>query len=351
MTDTLHDKTEFAALDEKRHGEGLTPDEQSRWEELRALLPEEPGTGDLTASFPVASSFEGWGEAPSASEPAPEPLLPELATPEEATAVLWDRGPVEQPAEPLLDLVSGSPADLAAWPSDAPASFPPPDPEFEAVVVEVPEEEPIPEISADDVEEVVEPAPVATVSWVDEEPPAGEVFSLDALLVTPPPPRAESLAPPLPPPSPSPPPIPHPAAAAELPSTPEADPFAPSPSFVTGEHRIVLHTIEGQVLRGSIANADLADPELPMIQPNGAVARVPAGSVKAVFFMLAAGEQPPHAAGTRVRITFGDGRQVSGLAPDYSPASAGFFVLPVDTRTHTARVWVYRSAIRQISVG
>ena len=322
MTDIQDAKMEIAALAEKQRAVGLTPDEQSRWDELCRLGPEDPGD----AARPVPSSFEGWGAAPAPGEPVPVLLpFPEPPT-EEATAVLWEHGPVE-----------------------APPPLPPPDPAFAAVVVEVPEDEVVPEISADDVEEVVEPVEVAAVSWVDEESDAGEVVPLDALLVTAPPLHAESLAPPLPPPSPTPPPIPHPdVAAAEAPAV---DPFAPSPSFVAGEHRIVLHTVEGQVLRGSIANADLQDPELPLIQPNGAVARVPAGHVKAIFFMLPAGEQPPQAAGTRVRITFADGRQVSGLAPDYSPSSVGFFVLPLDTRTHTARVWVYRTAIRQISVG
>ena len=142
-----------------------------------------------------------------------------------------------------------------------------------------------------------------------------------------------------------------PRAVAEPAGPPAPDPFAPSPSFVSGDHRIVLHTVKGQVLRGSLANANLANPELPLIQPNGAVARVPAEQVKAVFFMLPAGVHPPAAAGTRVRVTFGDGRQISGLSPDYSPDSHGFFVLPLDGRTHTARVWVYRAAVRQIDIG
>jgi len=323
MTDIQALKTEFSALAEKQRSVGLSPEEQSRWDELCSLGVEEAGTASLSFS----SSFEGWGAAPAAGEAAQVALAFPGPPPEEAAAVPWEHGPVE-----------------------APPPLPPPDPAFEAVVVEVPEEEPVPEISAEDVEEVVEPVEVAAVSWVDETPGAGEVVSLDALLATAPPPRAEALAPPLPPPSPTtPPPIPHvEAAAAEAPGP---DPFAPSPSFVAGEHRIVLHTVEGQVLRGSIANADLQDPELPLIQPNGAVARVPAGHVKAIFFMLPAGEQPPQSEGTRVRITFGDGRQVSGIAPDYAPGSVGFFVLPLDTRTHTARVWVYRTAIRQISVG
>jgi hypothetical protein len=120
---------------------------------------------------------------------------------------------------------------------------------------------------------------------------------------------------------------------------------------VSGEHRVVLHTVEGQVMRGMLANADLADAELPLLQPNGAVARVPATHLKAVFFMLPSGERPPAAAGTRVRVTFGDGRQVAGLSPEYAPESAGFFVLPVDTRTNTARVWVYRTAVQHITIG
>jgi len=321
MTDLLDAKAELAALDEKLRSTGLSPDEQARCDELRRRCAEDPAA-------PSPSGFEGWGAAPAGGEPAPDAPFHSESPPEESTGVLWERGPVE-----------------------APPPLPPPDPAFDAVVVEVPEEDAVLEVSPEDVEVdlPVEVAEVSAVSWVDEEAPAGEVVSLDALLVTPPPVHAESLAPPLPPPGPTPPPIPH-RASAEAP-LPGGDPFAPSPSFVSGEHRVVLHTVAGQVLRGSIANADLQDAELPLIQPNGAVARVPAGHVKAIFFMLPAGVQPPQAVGTRVKVTFGDGRQVSGLAPDYSAESVGFFVLPVDTRTHTARVWVYRTAIRQISVG
>ena len=290
MTDIPVATQELRELDEKLHGGGLTPGEQARWEELRAAA----------------------GAVPVAEGPA---------------GVNWEDGPVDLPV-------------------DLPPSIPPPDPAFAAVVVEVVEEaeDVIPEVAAEDVEEVG-PVALAAVSWVDEDEPAGEIVSLDALLATPPPANAASLAPPLPPPLPTPPPAADPARAAA------PDPFAPSPSFVSGDHRIVLHTVEGQVLRGSIANADLSDLDLPLIQPSGAVARVPAEQVKAIFFMLSAGERPLAAAGTRMRVTFGDGRQISGLSPDYSPDSVGFFVLPLEGRTNTARVWVYRAAVRQIAIG
>ncbi len=309
MIDTPEASQEFRDLEERLRAGGLTPAEQARWEELRTVL----------------------GEPPT----------------EEPTGVLWERGPVEAPTDPFPEPVAGK---------SGPPPLPPPDPSFAAVVVEQVEEE-VPEVSAEDVEEVLEspaaPGAVAAVSWIDEEGSGGEVVSLDALLATPPPASAESLAAPLPPPLP-----PHaPAArrAADAPGPvarpPASDPFSPSPSFVSGEHRVVLHTVEGQVMRGLLANADLADAELPLLQPNGAVARVPVEHLKAVFFMLPTGERPPPAAGTRVRVTFGDGRQVSGLSPEYSPDSSGFFVLPIDARTNTARVWVYRGAVQHITIG
>ena len=370
MTDTPEAQERFRELEDKLHAVGLTPEEQVEWEALRHALEEDP----VTAPFPV-----------------PEP-----------SSVAWDRGPVMQPESPLADLVPGAPAESSfvepagappvapPEPEPGPRPFPPADPSFDAVFVEVPEDEGVaeadvvPEVAAEDIEEIPDivevedvaatpsplPPPVPVAAAAAAAPPelavvstevveddlgeADAVVSLDALSVTPPPPAAESLAPPLPPRATAAEPRPAPVAPPEFPAAAppsDRDPFAAVPSFVAGEHRIVLHTVEGQVLRGSIANADLEDPELPMIQPNGAVARVPAGHVKAIFFMLAPGERPPQASGTRVRVTFGDGRQVSGVSPDYSPTSAGFFVLPLDLRTNTARVWVYRAAIRQISVG
>lgn len=320
MTDDQDPAREFRELDEKLRSAGLTPEEQARWEALRP------------------------------------------AGPEETTGVIWEQGPVEQPAEPLPDLIVAAPdVPIAPEPEPepvppdavpepvAPPPLPPADPAFAAVLADVPE------VSADDVTELHEPPPAA-VAVVEEDAGAeGEVVSLDVLVAatppggaTPPPLGAASLAPPLPPPAPPqvlPPPVPGP------PEPALRDPFAPSPSFVPGEHRIVLHTVEGQVLRGSLANADLDDDEIPLIQPNGAVARIPAVQVKAVFFMLAPGARVGTGSGTRVRVTFGDGRQLAGLSPGYDPGSRGFFVLPLDDRTHTARVWVYRAATRQVLAG
>ncbi|HEX8909587.1 MAG TPA: hypothetical protein VF805_10310, partial [Anaeromyxobacteraceae bacterium] len=85
-------------------------------------------------------------------------------------------------------------------------------------------------------------------------------------------------------------------------------------------------------------------------QSGGAPEALPAERVKAIFFMMGAGDSPPVTEGKKVRVTFRDGRQVAGFSPDYAPERVGFFMVPVDTRTHTARIWVYRASVRQVAI-
>jgi hypothetical protein len=120
---------------------------------------------------------------------------------------------------------------------------------------------------------------------------------------------------------------------------------------VAGEHRVVIHTLEGQVKRGVLADADLDAVVLGLApQGPGEPELIPTEKVKAIFFMLGAGEAAPPPAGKRVRVTFRDGRQVAGFSPDYREGGTGFFMIPADTRTHTGRIWVYQAAVRQVSV-
>jgi hypothetical protein len=120
---------------------------------------------------------------------------------------------------------------------------------------------------------------------------------------------------------------------------------------VEGSHRVVVHTVEGHVKRGALEGADLASASLALAaRPGGPTEAVPTDKVKAIFFMLAPGEQAPPPEGKKVRVTFRDGRQVAGFSPDYDETSVGFFMIPGDPRTNTGRIWVYRSAVRQVAV-
>ena len=129
-------------------------------------------------------------------------------------------------------------------------------------------------------------------------------------------------------------------------------PMPPVDAFIAGEHRVIIHTVEGQVKRGAIRDVDLLDEVIPLEQQTGfAPERIPTQRVKAVFFMLATGSRPPQPDGQKVRVTFTDGRQVAGFSHDYKGTGQGFFVIPADTRTNTSRIFIYRSSVQAVAEG
>jgi hypothetical protein len=125
-----------------------------------------------------------------------------------------------------------------------------------------------------------------------------------------------------------------------------------STTFIEGEHRVIIHTMEGQVKRGTIRNLDLMDDAIPLeLQAGSAPERIPMARVKAIFFMAQIGAKPPPPVGEKIRVTFRDGRQVAGYSSDYKGSEIGFFIVPADTRTNTARIYVFRSSVQAVAAG
>jgi hypothetical protein len=120
---------------------------------------------------------------------------------------------------------------------------------------------------------------------------------------------------------------------------------------VRGEHRVILHTLEGQVKRGAIRDADLGADTVALESTAGAAPeRIPRMRVKAIFFMLPAGTKAPNPDGQKVRVTFKDGRQVAGFSKDHKAGGTGFFVVPADNRTNTSRIFIFRHSVQAITV-
>ena len=111
-----------------------------------------------------------------------------------------------------------------------------------------------------------------------------------------------------------------------------------SPTFVEGEHRVVLHTLEGQVRRGTVQDLDLLDPVIRLAQPGRPPEAIAADRVKAIFFMQEPGTPPPPSTGRRIRVGFADGRQIVASPRTSTGASRGSSSSPPSTRTHTARI-------------
>jgi hypothetical protein len=139
------------------------------------------------------------------------------------------------------------------------------------------------------------------------------------------------------------------------PPQPSAPGLAPirgeeTPVPVPGEHRVILHTMEGGVKRGAIKDANLSAAQVVLLTNPGVSESVPRERVKAIFFMLAPGSRAPAPDGLKVRVTFRDGRQVAGFSKDHRSGAAGFFVVPADARTNTERIFIYRHGVTSVSI-
>src|SRR2546421_1920 len=119
-----------------------------------------------------------------------------------------------------------------------------------------------------------------------------------------------------------------------------------------GEHRVAVHTRGGRTLRGTMRDIDLSKSQFPLIpQSGGEPEPIYRSDVKAIFFMLAPGEPPQAGDGTKVRVTFSDGRVIEGVR-DGVDAKHGFFLVPLDAaRTNTRRIYVAREATSDIKDG
>ncbi len=330
------------------------------------------------AARPALTPVPGWAQA------MPEPVAP---PPLEVSEAAWE-------SPPALDLAA--PFDLAPPPAEPPA----PEPLEAAELEPVPEPEPLAEEAPEQtlvlsMEPEAAPEPAA---WAEPEPaldpilepalepilePVVEAAPEPSLWAPPTPPAAEEIPPeiaaafgdgpadpftsaPPPPADPfagfAPPPLaaeaepeplleeipPEPAPLLE----PEPLPAAEAPQvWIQGSHRVVLHTVDGQVKRGLLIDAALDAGELVLVAQGPAEPEVVGtDNVKAIFFMLAPGEKAAPPEGKKVRVTFRDGRQVAGYSPDYQDGTIGFFMIPADTRTNTGRIWVYQAAVRQVAV-
>jgi uncharacterized protein DUF6982 len=118
---------------------------------------------------------------------------------------------------------------------------------------------------------------------------------------------------------------------------------------VHGEHRVAVHTRGGRTLRGTMRDVDLSKSQFPLVpQGGGEPEAIYHAEVKAIFFMLPAGEKAHSGDGANVRVTFADGRIIEGVR-DGPDAKHGFFLVPLDAaRTNTRRIYVAREATSEI---
>jgi len=121
-------------------------------------------------------------------------------------------------------------------------------------------------------------------------------------------------------------------------------------TFVQGEHRVVIHTLEGQVKRGTVKDLDLMSDSIAIeLQSGEGSDNLLVSRLKAIFFMLTPEMDRPAPQGRKIRVGFQDGRELVGFSNDYKSADPGFFLTPADPRTNTARIYVFRWSVAALT--
>jgi len=398
MSDTRLAMREFRFLDEKRKLTTLSSSEEQRWRELKQAL------GAPEPNVPVRSRADG-NAYPMPTAPVPADYAP-YTTPGYGQmpagpgypppASLQQPGNSTLPAAELLGFSDSSPPPQRTVTDTHPAATANIEPSSPS-----PSEAPAEDVVELDPSEVTlldagVPQPIARAPEPKQQSPAPlPTFAPQAAALqakesqlrpaTPPAPKQPSIAAETPedgemvdlstaeridtgefnlPETPAQPPAP------VLPARPTAGPEVPSPSaapvftqppvaleqqqpgvgrtIVEGEHRVIIHTHEGQVKRGVIRDVDIWANTIA-IEQSGQSEAVPTERIKAIFFMKPPGGSEPPASGQKIRVTLADGRQVLGFSTDFQSESPGFFLVPADVRTNTSRIYLFRSAVDVIN--
>ena len=389
MSDTRLAMREFRFLDEKRKLTTLSSSEEQRWRELKQALgapeptvpvrsqaPSRSGSPDPSSAYSAGGNAypkpnaavppnyaphttPGYGQTPA--EPSGYPPLGPAPHSENSTLPAAELlGLSEGSAPPQRTVADTRPTGTAKIePSSAISGEAPADDVVEldpsevtlldAGVRPVPPGVPLPSFAA----QAAAPQPPIAA----ETPEVGAMIDLstaeaiDTGEFNLPETRAEQPAPGLAPP---------PAADLELPSQSPAPVFTQPPvaleeqqpvagrGVVEGEHRVIIHTHEGQVKRGVIRDVDVWANAIAL-EHSGQSEEIPTERIKAIFFMKAPGGSEPAASGQKIRVTLADGRQVLGFSTDFQSEKPGFFLVPADVRTNTSRIYLFRSAVDVIN--
>jgi hypothetical protein len=376
MSDTRLAMREFRFLDEKRKLTTLSSSEEQRWRELKQALgtpqpnipswpavPSTAGHPDPASAFSAEGSGEpmatdavpphyapyntpGYGQLPAAPLEDPPPAPPRRS---ENSSLPAAKLP-ELPKSPAPAAPTAADTNPAAGGKVEPSSVSPGQGVIEldsneVTLLDAVEEEPAleqPRIAAKPQDEGV----MIDLS-ASEAIDTGEFKPVEA------PPLQPAPQPPAAAPAPPPP------APVEVRSQPAVPAFTQPPirlepqrpgagrGVVRGEHRVIIHTHEGQVKRGTTRDPDVWGNAIALEQ-SGQSEQVPTEQIKAIFFMKAAGGSGSAASGQKIRVTLADGRQVLGFSTDFQSEAPGFFLVPADVRTNTSRIYLFRSAVEAI---
>lgn len=126
------------------------------------------------------------------------------------------------------------------------------------------------------------------------------------------------------------------------------------------EQKLVVHRKDGTIFKGITQDFDPERAEFHFLPAEGGgiplIMRV--DDMKALFwvrdylgnreFVARRAFGPSHAERRRAIVTFADGEEIWGTVEDAAEGERGFFLLPVDPRDNNVRIFVVRSALKEM---
>lgn len=129
-------------------------------------------------------------------------------------------------------------------------------------------------------------------------------------------------------------------------------------------NKVAVRFKDGRVSKGTTHDFVPGKPFLHLhIQNSPEAVEVQVEELKAIFFVKdflgkpdyseskAFPREIPAAKGRKIVVVFKDNEVLTGYTFGYDPGRAGFFIMPTDEMSNNERVFVVRSAVKEVGLG
>ena len=122
-------------------------------------------------------------------------------------------------------------------------------------------------------------------------------------------------------------------------------------------NKVVIKFKDGTLSKGKTSDFFPNKTKFHLEAVDGEIAEVDIEELKAVFFVKDLGGDKNHkyeysdeiaGGGRKIKVVFSDGETVIGYTLGYSPDRQGFYVTPADIKGNNERIFVVKSATREI---
>jgi hypothetical protein len=122
-------------------------------------------------------------------------------------------------------------------------------------------------------------------------------------------------------------------------------------------NKVVVRFKDGSVSKGKTSDFFPNKTQFHLEAVDGEIAQISIEELKAVFFVKDLDGNKSHkdnyidgvaGGGRKIKVVFSDGETVIGYTLGYSPDRLGFYVTPADLQGNNDRIFVVKSATREI---